>query len=120
MRRVSDPPFVHSPPHRAHERSDLGLVATLLWHLERYRAQTGIPVSFHHRGVGRFATETEITAFRIIQAALTNIARQAGVREATVELWSDGAMLHLSVEDEDSRVRYRGARRIRGGRDRYA
>ncbi len=61
---------------------DLGLVPTLLWHFERYRAHTGIDVQFHHLGVaGRFPASTEIAAFRIVQEGLTNVARHAGVRE---------------------------------------
>jgi PAS domain S-box-containing protein len=80
---------------------DLGLVPTLLWHFERYRAQTRIEVRFHHRGVkGRFPAATEIAAFRIIQEALTNVARHAGVTEARVELSVEGRSLTLRVEDK--------------------
>ena len=80
---------------------DLGLVPTLLWHFEHYRAQTGIEVQFHHRGVvARLPAETEITAFRLIQEALTNVARHAGVRDVTVELWSEEHRLRLRVEDQ--------------------
>jgi PAS domain S-box-containing protein len=80
---------------------DLGLVPTLLWHFERYRAQTRIEVRFQHRGVkGRFPAATEIAAFRIIQEALTNVARHAGVTEARVELSVEGRSLTLRVEDK--------------------
>ncbi|HVT57134.1 MAG TPA: GAF domain-containing protein [Thermoanaerobaculia bacterium] len=79
---------------------DLGLVPTLLWHIENYRAQTGIDVRFRHRGsLARLPAETEITAFRMVQEALTNIARHAEVREAAVELWIDDGWLRLRVED---------------------
>jgi signal transduction histidine kinase len=80
---------------------DHGLVPTLIWHFERYRSQTRIEVRFHHRGIGaRLPAETEIAAFRIIQEALTNVARHAGVLEATVELHLEGTLLELRVEDE--------------------
>jgi PAS domain S-box-containing protein len=80
---------------------DLGLVPTLLWHFERYRAQTGIHVRFHHRGVGapRQPGAGEITVFRIVQEALTNVARHAGVAEVTVELWAESGSMWLRVED---------------------
>ncbi|MBI1797081.1 MAG: PAS domain S-box protein [Candidatus Eisenbacteria bacterium] len=79
---------------------DLGLIATLLWHFERYRAQTGIEVRFHHRGITeRPADSVEIVAFRIIQEALTNAARHARVRDVEVELWVEGGTLGLRVED---------------------
>jgi PAS domain S-box-containing protein len=79
---------------------DLGLVPTLLWHFENYRAQTGIEVRFHHPGfAGRLPAETEIAAFRIIQEALTNVARYAGVAEARVELGSEEGRLVLRIQD---------------------
>jgi PAS domain S-box-containing protein len=79
---------------------DLGLVPTLLWHVERYRAQTGIEVRFRHRGMNeRLPVGAEITAFRIVQEALTNVARHAGVTEACVDFWMEDGGLWLRVED---------------------
>jgi PAS domain S-box-containing protein len=97
LERVQDLSLNLRPPML----DDLGLVPTLLWHFERYRAQTGIEVRFHHReALGRWAADTEITAFRIIQEALTNVARHAGVQEVRVELWTEAGRLRLRVEDE--------------------
>jgi signal transduction histidine kinase len=79
---------------------DLGLVPTLLWHFERYRAHTGIDVQFHHLGVaGRFPAGTEIAAFRIVQECLTNVARHAGVSQVMVDVWCEGNRLLLRIED---------------------
>jgi PAS domain S-box-containing protein len=79
---------------------DLGLVPTLLWHFERYRAHTGIAVHFHHFGVAeRFPARTEITAFRLVQEGLTNVARHSGVSEVSVEVSRDGDHLRLRIED---------------------
>lgn len=80
---------------------DLGLLPTLLWHIKRYSAQTRVAVAFQHSGLEnqRFAPECETTAYRIIQEALTNIARHAGVLEARVTLWVDQGVLGLQVED---------------------
>jgi len=58
---------------------DFGLLPTLLWHIGRYTAQTKIQVNFEHAGLEqRFAAEIETAAYRIVQEALTNIARHSG------------------------------------------
>ena len=36
---------------------------------------------------------------RIVQEALTNVARHAGVREVTVQLWSEGRRLFVQIQD---------------------
>ena len=79
---------------------DLGLVPALLWHLRRYTAQTGVRVAFHHAGLGRrFSPEGETAAYRIVQEALTNVARHAGVGEAAVRISLDRDALRLQIED---------------------
>jgi PAS domain S-box-containing protein len=81
---------------------DLGLLPTLLWHIEHYTAQTRVRVSFKNSGLEgkRFAPEVETAAYRIVQEALTNIARHAGVTEATVRVWTDERKLIIQIEDE--------------------
>jgi signal transduction histidine kinase len=81
---------------------DFGLLSALVWLLERYTAQTNVSVRFEH-GLGhgqRFATEVETAAYRIIQEALTNAARHAGVSEVTVRLWMDVDTLRVVVADQ--------------------
>ncbi len=80
---------------------DLGLVPAALWLLDRYRAQTGVRVTLKHRQVEdkRFPPGVETAAYRILQEALTNVARHASVREATVRIWADADTLGLQVED---------------------
>ncbi len=80
---------------------DLGLLPALLWHIERYTSQTGIQVIFKHTGIERrFAPEIETTVYRVIQEALTNVARYAGVSEVVVRLWARPDALGLQVEDQ--------------------
>jgi signal transduction histidine kinase len=80
---------------------ELGLLPTLLWHFERYHAQTGVRVEFQHVGpVGRFASKVETAAFRIVQEALTNVARHARVQEASVSLEARADHLELRVTDQ--------------------
>jgi PAS domain S-box-containing protein len=80
---------------------DLGLVPTLLWHIEHYTAQTRVLVHFRQSGLEnrRFSAEVETAAYRIVQEALTNVARHAGVVEVTVRLWTHEAILSIQVED---------------------
>ena len=79
---------------------EMGLVPTLLWHFERYHAQTGIHVDFREpASVGRLPPQVETAAFRIAQEALTNVARHAAVREASVRLDADPDRIVLRVED---------------------
>lgn len=81
---------------------DLGLLPTLLWHFERYSQQTSIEVKFNHRALEerRFAPEVETAAYRIVQEALTNVARYAQASEVMVQIWAREGTLALQIEDE--------------------
>jgi PAS domain S-box-containing protein len=81
---------------------DLGLLAALLWHSDRFTRQTGIAVRLQHLGMEgrRFPTAVEIAVFRVVQEALTNVARHAAAPEATVRLWADAEVLGVTVEDQ--------------------
>jgi signal transduction histidine kinase len=79
---------------------DLGLLPALLWHFDRYTALTQIRVTFEHSGAeGRFPPAVETAAYRIVQEALTNVARHAGVQEARVRLIARPGILVAQVED---------------------
>lgn len=79
---------------------DLGLLPALLWHFERYTAQTRVRVHFEHDGLGRrLPTEVETAAYRIVQEALTNVARHAGTEEVAVRALFDRDRLFIQVED---------------------
>ena len=80
---------------------ELGLVGSLLGLFRRYTKRTNIRIRFDHRGLEakRFPPEVETAAFRIVQEALTNVARHAGVSGATVSLQADSRVLSVRVED---------------------
>jgi signal transduction histidine kinase len=79
----------------------LGLLPALLWLFERYTSQTRVRVHFRHEGLNsRFAALTETTAYRLIQEALTNVARHAGVVEVAVRVWVQEGWLNVQVEDQ--------------------
>jgi two-component system CheB/CheR fusion protein len=80
-----------------------GLLPALRWHIDRYTTRTGVTVDFRHEGVDRrFAPPVEITAYRVIQEALTNIARHAYVNQATVQLLGDDQILTIVIRDKGS------------------
>lgn len=82
---------------------DLGLIIALDWHFNRYMKQTGIRVNFRHTPVSqRLPSLIEITVFRIVQEALTNVARHAQVKDVSVRLWVDEERAGLQVEDKGS------------------
>jgi signal transduction histidine kinase len=80
---------------------DLGLLPTLLWYVDRYTSMTGITIDFHHQGVEghRFDTQVETAAYRIVQEALTNVARHARVSEAAVQVWCTPDAVFLEIQD---------------------
>jgi PAS domain S-box-containing protein len=79
----------------------LGLLPTLLWRFENYTGQTGIQVEFHHTGLDqRFAPEVETGAYRIVQEALTNVARHAAVPVVRVQMMAADTMLYMYIIDE--------------------
>jgi PAS domain S-box-containing protein len=79
---------------------DLGLLPALVWLFERYGVQAGVHVNFEHRGLERrFNPEIETAAYRIVQEALTNVTRHAGVHEVTVRMWSDASNLCVQIVD---------------------
>jgi signal transduction histidine kinase len=79
----------------------VGLVPTLQWYFERYTARTKIQVSLVQDVFRtRFSDAIEIAAFRIIQEALTNVARHAQVDAVQVDLRVDPDGLWIVVEDQ--------------------
>ena len=80
---------------------DLGLLPALEWHFKRYFKQTNIRVEFKRSTIDhRLPSHLETAVFRIVQEALTNVARHAGVEEVTVRLWMDDSHLRVQVEDK--------------------
>jgi len=77
-----------------------GLLPALRWHLERYERQTGVRVELRHEGMERrFPPAIEITAYRVVQEALTNVARHSGSTSAIVQCLAEPGVLLVSVID---------------------
>jgi signal transduction histidine kinase len=80
---------------------DFGLEQTLEWFMGQFARQTGVQVHFE-RGLadGFLPGESAIHIYRIVQAALSNVARHSGAREAWVSLKGQGGQLELEIRDQ--------------------
>jgi PAS domain S-box-containing protein len=80
---------------------DLGLVAALRWYLDRQAERAGFAAQFTAEAFEEPLTpELEITCFRIVQEALTNVIRHARARHVYVSLECQHQQVCLSVEDD--------------------
>jgi PAS domain S-box-containing protein len=78
---------------------DEGLGPALLWQTERYTQMTGIEVKLAYRGLeDRLTATIETAVYRIVQEALTNVARHAGVKQVTVQVLVD-ELVTILIED---------------------
>jgi PAS domain S-box-containing protein len=79
---------------------DMGLHPALAWFLARYSEQTRISLDVQLEGIERrFPPIIELTAYRIVQEALTNVARHADVQHAHVAIWTTGDELLINITD---------------------
>jgi signal transduction histidine kinase len=78
---------------------DFGLDAGLRWLAERFAQRTGIEVDYHSDFDGRLQDETETHVFRIVQEALTNVARHSGASQVGIDLQKENGRIHLSLRD---------------------
>jgi signal transduction histidine kinase len=80
---------------------DLGLLPALLWLVGRYYAQTGVRVAIEHSGLDRkLSPDVETAAYRIVQEALTNVARHADTGRASVRCTAGDKSFFIEVSDE--------------------
>jgi PAS domain S-box-containing protein len=79
---------------------DYGLFSALNWLFNDYQKQTGQVIQFEQTGLEkRFPPMVEISAYRIVQEALTNIIRHAGNLQVYVHIWADEETLNLQIVD---------------------
>jgi signal transduction histidine kinase len=80
---------------------DLGLVAALHNLADDFSRRTTIDVNLDVDGTGRrFAPDVEVVIYRVVQEALTNVARHAHARRANVQLTANGTRATLTIEDD--------------------
>ncbi|HEX9305724.1 MAG TPA: ATP-binding protein [Thermoanaerobaculia bacterium] len=79
---------------------DLGLRPALEFLTEGFAARTGISSSVEGSTKGRLEPLVETTAYRIVQEALTNIARHADATHASIRISRETGALRCSIRDD--------------------
>jgi signal transduction histidine kinase len=80
---------------------DFGLVPAVERLAETFTASTGIPVQLESRvGDERLPSAAETTLYRVVQEALTNVAKHAGARRVSVLLIRRGSSANAVIEDD--------------------
>ena len=81
---------------------DLGLIAALRQYTREYSSKFGIETDFHATGLEekRLLPMTEITLYRIVQEALTNVVRHAAATKVSVLVHPKGNSIVTIVEDD--------------------
>jgi len=78
----------------------VGLVGALRQHVERFGNEEGVRVSFSTSTDVQLHPFTEMTVFRVVQEALSNVQRHSGAGRAAVQLSQAGSELEATVEDD--------------------
>lgn len=79
----------------------IGLLPTLQWYFADFTKRSEIEIKFHHAGLRKEPpSQVKITVYRIIQEAITNVLRYAGVNTVKIDLRQKNGMLNLLIEDK--------------------
>ena len=79
---------------------DFGLPETLAAYLRSFSKRTGIRAQLTHDHLdGRLPADVEVCIYRIVQEALTNVARHSGARSCSVSITRGEQSVTLVIED---------------------
>jgi PAS domain S-box-containing protein len=83
---------------------DFGLLVALQLLCEEFEKLQKIKIQLQpaDRKMGRFEPQVEIALYRIVQEALSNIAKHAGASEVCVRLGTEGESVRLLIKDNGS------------------
>jgi signal transduction histidine kinase len=79
---------------------DVGLEAALAQLGRDWSVRSNVPVKVRAVGVGRLPAEVETTVYRVVQEALTNVAKHAGATLASVVVTRTEKGVSVVVEDD--------------------
>ncbi|MBI2276967.1 MAG: PAS domain S-box protein [Dechloromonas sp.] len=78
----------------------LGLVATIRWHAAQFSQLTGIATELRLPEYIRLSRKRSTAIFRIVQEALTNVAKHAGASRAFITLRKHRGYLNVEISDD--------------------
>jgi GAF domain-containing protein/anti-sigma regulatory factor (Ser/Thr protein kinase) len=82
---------------------DLGLLPALRWYVKRYENRTGILVGLEAVGLElRLPEQIETVIYRMVQEALTNVARHARANRVDIRLQRRDSIVQAFIEDDGS------------------
>ncbi|HEU4694205.1 MAG TPA: ATP-binding protein [Vicinamibacterales bacterium] len=91
---------------------ELGLPSTIDWYLSTVEKQLGIRVTLETTGTARQVDANKsIHVYRVLQEALSNVARHSGAQDAVVRLSFGADRLEMDVEDRGKGLNPATARR---------
>jgi signal transduction histidine kinase len=86
---------------RPYMLDDLGLVSALRWYGNRYAQRLGIEVEVEAMGLEeRLPPQVETALYRVVQEALTNVARHAQASRVHLHLERTASAVAASIEDD--------------------
>lgn len=80
--------------------NELGLVPTLQWLVRQFETQYQVPAKLSAPEALRLPEAVEMAIFRIVQEALTNVARHSRARSVQVELTIEPQRVICTVQDD--------------------
>jgi signal transduction histidine kinase len=102
---------VRSLSHALHPviLDEIGLDSALDVYLPGFEKQTGIEIAYQKTGTAQeLDREVSIHLYRVLQEALTNVARHSGSKHATVRLEFGADLVKLEIQDEGTGFRNNG------------
>ena len=85
----------------------LGLGAAVEWHAAEFQKRTGITCSLESDlGQADLPGDVSVALFRIIQEALTNVARHSGASRARIRLTRSAGGISIEIKDDGLRLGY--------------
>ncbi|MGE5437630.1 MAG: ATP-binding protein, partial [Syntrophothermus sp.] len=89
---------------------DLGLVPAIRWYVDKQSQRSGIESKINNHDFSkRLNNNIEITCFRIVQEAFTNVIKHSGASSILIDLWEEDEKLHLAIQDDGKGFNVYGA-----------
>jgi two-component system sensor histidine kinase UhpB len=80
---------------------DLGLLPALRWYIKEYQQKFAITVNYQAIGIkDRLSSEMETVLYRIVQEALTNVARHSKAHTVNVIIKEESNAINVTIEDD--------------------